>query len=240
MKIWGYCRISTRVQNILRQERNILERYPNAVIVKEIFTGTKFQGRKELDKMLKMVAPNDTIVFDSVSRMCRNAEEGCELYEELFKKGVELIFLNEPHVNTSVYKQALDNQIKIRLETGNKATDDLINGIIETLNKFTIEVAKQQVRIAFEQAEKEVKDLHIRTSQGMLTAKLNGKQIGRAKGATFETKKGKSAKEIIKIHSKTFGGTLGDKDCATLAKVSRNSFYKYKREILEEMNGGQM
>ena len=42
MKQYGYCRISTKKQNIDRQVRNILTQYPNAIIIKEIFTGTKF------------------------------------------------------------------------------------------------------------------------------------------------------------------------------------------------------
>lgn len=105
MKIFGYCRISTAHQNIERQVRNILAVYPDAIIVKETYTGTKFQGRKELDKILKHVLPDDKIVFDSVSRMARNAEEGFKEYEELFAKGVILEFLNEPHVNTQVYKK---------------------------------------------------------------------------------------------------------------------------------------
>ena len=73
---YGYCRISTRGQNIERQERNIKTAFPDAVIVKEIYTGTKFQGRKELEKILDKVYAGDTIIFDSVSRMSRDAEEG--------------------------------------------------------------------------------------------------------------------------------------------------------------------
>ena len=73
---FGYCRISTGRQNIERQERNIKAAYPNAVIVKEVYTGTKFQGRKELEKILDKVQAGDTIIFDSVSRMSRDAEEG--------------------------------------------------------------------------------------------------------------------------------------------------------------------
>ena len=90
--IYGYCRISTNKQNIERQVRNILAAYPSAIIVKEVYTGTKFQGRKELDKILKTIRPNDTIVFDSVSRMSRNSDEGYTLYEELFNKGITMFF----------------------------------------------------------------------------------------------------------------------------------------------------
>ena len=74
MKVYGYCRISTNKQNIERQVRNIQAVYPDAFIVREVYTGTKFQGRKELDKMLKCIQKGDMIVFDSVSRMSRNAE----------------------------------------------------------------------------------------------------------------------------------------------------------------------
>lgn len=47
-KIYGYVRISTKKQNMERQIRNIQKEYPEAVIIKEVYTGTKFQGRKEL------------------------------------------------------------------------------------------------------------------------------------------------------------------------------------------------
>ena len=74
-KIYGYVRISTKKQNMERQIRNIQKEYPEAVIIKEVYTGTKFQGRKELNKLIKQLKAGDTVVFDSVSRMSRDAEE---------------------------------------------------------------------------------------------------------------------------------------------------------------------
>ena len=53
-------------------------------------------------------------------------------------------------------------------------------------------LAKEQIKLAFEQSEKEVADLHQRTREGLLTARLNGKQVGRKKGVGFETKKSSS------------------------------------------------
>lgn len=97
-KEYGYARISTPKQNIDRQVRNILAAHPQAHIIKEVFTGTKFQGRKDLDKLLRTVKPGDTIIFDSVSRMSRNAEEGFLLYQGLFNQGINLVFLKEPHI----------------------------------------------------------------------------------------------------------------------------------------------
>lgn len=45
---------------------------------------------------MSKVQPGDTIVFDSVSRMSRDEEEGFKDYKALYEKGVILIFLNEP------------------------------------------------------------------------------------------------------------------------------------------------
>lgn len=232
---FGYCRISRKTQNIERQERNIIAAYPTAHIIKEAYTGTKIEGRKELDRLLKVIKPGDTIVFDSASRMSRNAAEAIELYEKLFNNNINLVFLKEPHINTSTYRKALDNQIEINLNTGNAATDNFIQGIIEALNRYTIDLAKEQIKLVFDQAQKEVDDLHTRTAEGILTAKLKGKQIGQPKGAKLTTKKSIAAKEIIKKHSKDFNGTLTDEEVIKLAQISRNSFYKYKREIREEM-----
>lgn len=120
--------------------------------------------------------------------MSRNSAEGCELYEDLFNNGINIVFLKEPHINTAVYKQALESQIKIQIKTGNKATDELMNNIIESLNKYTISLAKEQIKIAFDQAEKEVQDLHQRTKEGMLTAKLNGKRIRNTKRSKINNK----------------------------------------------------
>ena len=156
------------------------------------------------------------------------------MYEELFNKGINLIFLKESYINTEVYRKALDNQINIVLKTGNEATDELMKTIISALNKYTIALAKEQIKKAFDQAEKEVQDLHQRTKEGILTAKINGKQIGQPRGAKLTTKKSIKSKEIILKHSKDFDGTLNDIECMKLANVSKTTFYKYKKELKKD------
>ena len=71
--IFGYCRISTDRQNIERQIRNIQKAYPDAIIKQEVYTGTKTDGRKVFEQLLKIVRSGDTIVFDSVSRIVYTA-----------------------------------------------------------------------------------------------------------------------------------------------------------------------
>ena len=222
-KTYGYCRISTSKQNIDRQIRNITEFNKDAVIVKEVFTGTKFQGRKEFEKLLKKIKAGDTIIFDSVSRMSRDADEGWTTYETLYNKGINLVFLNEPHINTATYRKAVSDSIPM--------TGTNVDFILEGVNRYLMELAKEQIRLAFEQSEKEVSDLHKRTKGGIETARRNGKQIGRAKGSTIVTKKSIVAKETIRKHNKAFGGSLDDMQTMKLAGVSRVTFYKYKKEI---------
>ena len=224
---YGYARISTAKQNIERQLRNIKQSYQDAHIVKEVFTGTKIQSRKELDKLLKQVKEGDKIIFDSVSRMSRNAEDGFKLYEDLYHKGIELVFLKEPHINTATYKNALESNIEM--------TGTNVDFILEGINKYLMTLAKEQIRLAFGQAEKEVQDLHQRTKEGIETARLNGKQIGQKQGAKLIVKKAAPAKEQIRKYNKDFGGQLTNQETWELIGISKMTFYKYKREIIEEM-----
>lgn len=226
-KVYGYARISRKEQNIERQIRNIKAEYPAAVVVAEAYTGTKVEGRTHFEKLLKTVKAGDTIVFDSVSRMSRNAAEGFELYQNLFEKGVELVFLKEHQIDTTTYKKALKDGIAM---TGTK-----VDSILRGVNEFLLALAKEQIALAFEQAQKEVDDLHQRTKEGIETARLKGKQIGQVAGRRLNVKKAAAAKEIIKKHSKDFLGTLSDAEVMTLAKIARNTYYKYKKELAEEI-----
>lgn len=230
-KVYGYCRISTRQQSIDRQIRNIKAVYPDAFIFEEAYTGTTIEGRKEFDKLLKIVKSGDTIVFDSVSRMIRKANEGIKLYMDLYDQGVELVFLKEAYINTAVYKKQLENKVQL---TGTNV-DEILKGV----NNYFKLLAAEQVKIAFDQSEKEVKDLRQRTAEGILTARANGKQIGLVKGTKLTTKKSIKAKEIIKKNNKAFGGSLNDKDTITLCGIDKNTFYRYKKQLIAELQAEQ-
>lgn len=232
--VYGYCRVSTRKQSIERQERNILAAYPDAIIVKEIYTGTR-SDRPEWLKIMRQVNSGkvDRIVFDSVSRMSRDAQEGFEMYRDLFGNGVSLTFLKEPQIDTETYQAAVESRISIA-GTGDEATDELMDGITEALNKYILRLAEKQIQLAFEQSEKEVQDLHQRTREGIETARLQGKQIGRQRGRRYRTKKELEAKKVIRKNSKAFGGLNTDEEVIKITGISRNTYYKYKRELIEE------
>ena len=188
--------------------------------------------RPNWQRLYRIVRSGDTIVFDSVSRLSRDAETGAKLYMELFDKGINLLFLNEPSINTDVYRQAKEKAIPM--------TGTAVDYILDGINKFLQELATQQIRIAFDQAEKERADICRRVRDGMRAAQHKAaaegeiKTYGAVPGKKLVTKKSIAAKEIIRQHSKAFGGSLSDKDTMKLAGCSRNSYYKYKKAITEE------
>ena len=222
---YGYCRVSTSKQSIERQVRNIKCSFPDAVIITDEYSGTSLD-RPGWSKLYKQLKPGDTIIFDQVSRMSRDAVDGYHVYETLFNQGVQLVFLKEPHINTSTYKKALESGVPL---TG---TD--VDFILEGVNQYLLSLAKEQIRIAFEQSEKEVADLRSRTREGIEIARINGKQIGQPKGKKLIVKKERPAKEQILRLSKQFNGTLSDLDCIKLVGVSRNTFYKYKKQLKKQ------
>ena len=155
--------------------------------------------------------------------MSRSAEEGFADYKQLYDADVTLVFLKEAAINTDTYKEALMRQVPM--------TGGDVDLILEGVNKFLLRLAEIQIRIAFEQAEKEVQDLQRRTSEGLVTAKLHGKRVGTPKGATFKTRKSVAAKKKMLEVCKDFGGTLSDKDAMKLIGIANNTFYKYKKEL---------
>lgn len=229
--VYGYCRISTMKQKLQRQIDNIKREYPEAVIITEEYTGTTVD-RPNWNKLYKRLKSGDTVVFDEVSRMSRNADEGFKLYEDLFNRGVKLIFLKEPYINSDVYQGRLNAQVeRIQIETGSKAIDKYFTGQFDLLRDLMIDTAREQIEIAFQTAQQEVDYLHQRTSEGVRKAQASGKQVGRASGTKVETKRAKEAKEVIRKHSKDFNGTLTDIEVMKLTGLARNTYYKYKREM---------
>lgn len=221
--VYGYCRISTMKQSVTRQIENIKGLYPNAVIIEESYTGTKMD-RPKWNSLYKNIKPGDTIVFDEVSRMSRNASEGFKVYKELFEKGVNLVFIKESTLNTDNFKNVM------QVAMTNTDVDLILKGV----NEYLMLLAEKQIKTAFETAQHEVDFLHKRTSEGIAVARANGKQIGRVNGVKIETKKAKASKEKIRELSKDFNGHNSDVEVMKILGIARNSYYKYKAELKAE------
>lgn len=227
MTVYGYARVSTKYQSIERQTQNIQKVAPNAKMYSEYFTGTKID-RPQFSRLLKTVKEGDTIVFDSVSRMARNADEGFRLFEELYENGVDLVFLKEPYINTENYRQAMHISLP-------EVADDTFLPLMDGLKKTLLLLAKKQFRQAFEQAEKEVKDIQQRTREGMKVSGAGAKISKANTGKKYKIKKRATLLRNIEMFSKSFDGNMKDKELLEqdIIHCSPHTYYKYKKMVKE-------
>ena len=233
--IVGYARVSTPTQKLDRQIANLKAAYPNIVIISETYSG-KTENRPKWQKLLRQCRSGivSKLVFDEVSRFSRNAEEAVKEYKELYNLGIELEFLKEPHINSSVYKQASERQININTDSMDSETANLLNTVISGLNDYLFAVAEKQIYLAFEHAQKERELLSKRTSEGLKQAKLMGSKVGRQKGQKIITKKQKKAKRYIRTNYKDFGGCLNATECMKVCEITKSTFWRYLLQIVEE------
>lgn len=231
-KIYGYVRVSTVNQKTQRQIDNIKSYNSDAIIREEKQSGKDIENRTVFKKLLADVRSGDTIIFDEVSRMSRNAAEGYELYMNLMEHGINLIFLKEHHIDTDEYKRRTENHIQ-KIESQNDNISKLINGILDLVAEFEKENLKDNIRLAFEQAEHERLFLIKRVTEGKdKSEKHQGRPIG---STNQKTDKADHIKKIIREQSKDFEGKFSDaKIMREYLHIARNTYYKYKREMLAE------
>ncbi len=231
MCTYGYVRVSTRQQKTQRQIDNIKAFQSDAVIYEEKQSGRDIEGRAVFRKLLDKVKSGDVIIFDEVSRMSRNAEEGYRLYMELMEQGIQLVFLKERHIDTDEYRRRTQNHIE-RVSSANPKMDNLINGILGLVEDFEKENLKDNIKLAFQQAEHERLLLVKRVKEGKAKS---GAHQGRPKGSqNIKTIKADYIKRIIKEQSKDFEGKFSDAKIMReyLQGIARNTYYKYKKELV--------
>ncbi|NFL34461.1 recombinase family protein [Clostridium botulinum] len=97
-KIYGYCRVSSKKQlnegnGLDVQEKEILEKYENAIIRREQFTGATVD-RPIFQNVIEELVAGDTLVVTKLDRLARNTVEGIEIVQQLFNKGAAVHVLN--------------------------------------------------------------------------------------------------------------------------------------------------
>lgn len=98
MKI-GYKRVSTQNQKLDRQT-DLLNEYGVEKIFEEKVTGTK-RERKELDKMLEQLRPNDIVVVTDLTRLSRSTKDLFSIVEIIENKGAGIKSLKESWLDTT-------------------------------------------------------------------------------------------------------------------------------------------
>lgn len=95
--IYGYCRVSSKGQidnnSLEQQEKEILNRYENAKIYTEQFTG-KTANRPVFQEVLENLKEGDTLVCTKLDRFCRSTKDGLSTIEKLKSKKINIHILN--------------------------------------------------------------------------------------------------------------------------------------------------
>ncbi len=103
MRVYGYVRVSTKGQapgtSLDEQTAEILEKYPTAVIVREVASGAS--ERPEFAKICEQLETGDTLVVCKLDRFCRTAKEGLGYVDYLRGKGAAVHILNMGVIDNS-------------------------------------------------------------------------------------------------------------------------------------------
>ena len=110
-KEFGYCSSGCTRPQFEKQIDNINSRYPNAIIIKEVYS-SKVSDRTELHKLLSQLENGDILIINSLDRLSRDSEEVLSYYKILAERGVKLIFLHQPYMNTEVYASAYEDMMQ--------------------------------------------------------------------------------------------------------------------------------
>lgn len=152
MKIsYGYVRVSSREQNLDRQvaalhEYGVDDRY----IIADKASGKDFAREGYQTLKTQLLRSGDTLVIKELDRLGRNYTQIKTEWQELLQKGVEIVVLDTPMLNTT-NKSDLEKK--------------LIANIVFELLAYMSE--KERLRI------------HARQAEGIAAAKAQGKHLGR-------------------------------------------------------------
>jgi DNA invertase Pin-like site-specific DNA recombinase len=227
---FSYMRISTKEerarQKYTRQEK-ALETYAKNNHIKyfrqfrEDVSGKSFLNRAEWQELEEGLHPGDTIVFKDICRFSREVDNGFQKYVELMDKGINLIFLDNPTLNTDYMKNLLhiaDQQDRIARES-------------------TQFISRILLIAELDRAERERLNIVRRTKDGMAARK----QAAEERGEHWQTgpKRGTTYKLTDELRSDILL-LLADRnmkmvDVMRRHHISRNTLKKYMEQVKDTL-----
>ena len=210
---FAYMRISTkeerRKQKFTRQE-SALNTYAKNHNIEYVFqfrddaSGKSFDNRIEWMRLEKIIKPGDTIVFKDITRFTREAEKGYQKYMRLMSSDINLIFLDNPTLNTDYIRNLI-------------ATANNMNFLEKTINEMLVKVL---LAAELTRAEQERIAISQRTKDGMAaSANKAGRKVGQLDKLTESLK--------VDITAYLSDRSIRQVDLMKKHQVSRNTLKKY-------------
>lgn len=150
-KVYGYARVSTKEQNLDRQLTALKEYGVNdRDIITDKSSGKDFNREGYIMLVDKLLRKGDILVIKELDRLGRNMKQVKEQWQELQLKGIDIVVIDNPILNTA-NKSDLEKT--------------LISNIVFELLSYM--------------AEKERAKLKRRQEEGMIEARAKGVKFGR-------------------------------------------------------------
>lgn len=203
-----YCFVNVKYNET--KEESVKLMYPRIKIV------------EGLNNLISLIKEEDTVVFDSVLELDPTGDSNIDAiidnYIYINNMNVEMIFDRSPNCDSAVTNEYL-HQIK---------------ALNINLHNFEILQIILKMQTA---AYINIKDAmaNVKKFSQLSANKVKGKQYGRPKGSVRDSAKAAKAKQVIIENSRDFNGTLSDEKCIELSGASRNMYYRYKKQLKEEM-----
>lgn len=227
MQVFCYMRISTKeereLQRYQRQEKAINKYLQDhgltlsAPAYQDDSSGASFNRPewKKLESLLLSLGKDALVVFKDLSRFTRQREAGYKKYMELLNAGVNMVFIDNPLLDTDTIKEFYSD---------NKARADF-------LVSFTLDfICQLLINIELSRAEKEREILIQRIKDGLAAST---KKTGRQRGQT--DKLTPALREDINKYLQD--RKIRDIDVCRKHHICYNTLHKYINIIQRERDG---
>ncbi len=226
-KEFGYCSSGCSRPQFDKQIESINRSFPNAIVIKEVYSKT-VTDRAELKRLIAQLDQDDTLIVHSMDRLSRDPGELFTYYKELADKGVQLIFINQPYMNTEVFMTVYKEMISQTPESSHPAVEESLQQLLKA------QIAKI--------LEKNWEDLQMQRShmkESYQHAREEERKNGAGRGKRYESRKSFMVKELIKKYNQNYDGLMNDVQTmeqirSDMGTISRNTYYKYKKELVED------
>lgn len=216
-KVVAYMRISTKEergkQKFTRQEQAIVRwckensiEIPERRIYRDDASGKSFE-RPAWEELEQDIQEGDTVLFKDVYRFTRERDNGYKKYMELLNKGIELIFIDNPTLNTEYIKSMQSSADRMKKE-------NIIGGM-------TLEFVIRLLLVTeLDRAEKEREITVKRITDGIkASSKKSGREVGQLDKMSPELEE--DIKKFLSDRS------IKQVDLMNKYNISRNTLKKY-------------
>lgn len=226
-KEFAYCSSGCTRPQFENQVDSINRRYPNAIVIKELYSKT-VTDRTELMKLMAQLEQDDTLIVNSMDRLSRDPEQLLSYYKDLTDKGVNLIFINQPYMNTEVYTSAMKEMTSVDSDSKGAVIADGLQHLLKMQITRILEKSWEDLQ----KNRNHMREVY-KKEAGAEASDAAGGIAGKKK---YESRKSFMVKELIRKYNQGYGGDMNDVQTMEqireeMGTISRNTYYKYKREL---------